>query len=256
VDSGSFGENLVVEGFDFRSLPVGTLLRCGEVLLEMTQIGKECHSHCAIYHKMGDCIMPREGVFARVLEPGTVRVGDEMVLEERTGRRPYQAAVITLSDRCSRGESEDTSGPGLAELLLKRGYEVAETVLIPDEGEKLKAQLIRLADQRQLDLILTTGGTGFSPRDITPEATLEVATRQAPGIAEAIRAYSLTLTPSALLMRGVSVIRKGTLIINLPGSEKASRECFEYVAGSLPHGLDLLRNGVSDCGRPELGRVD
>ena len=101
---GDFGENLVVSGFDFRALPVGTLLRCGDVLLEMTQIGKECHSHCEIYKVMGDCIMPREGVFARVLEPGVIKNGDEMVIAERTTPRPYQAAVITLSDKGAAGE--------------------------------------------------------------------------------------------------------------------------------------------------------
>ena len=111
VVPGAFGENLVVEGFDFRALPVGTLLRCGDVLLEMTQIGKECHSHCEIFKKMGDCIMPREGVFARVLEPGEIHVGDEMAIEPRRGVRPWQAAVITLSDKGARGERVDEAQP-------------------------------------------------------------------------------------------------------------------------------------------------
>ena len=249
VEFGDFGENLVIEGFDFRKLPVGTQLRCNDVLLEMTQIGKECHTRCAIFHKMGDCIMPREGVFARVLEPGTINVGDEIVIEARKTKRPYQAAVITLSDRCSRGEREDTSGPALAEHLSKAGYEIIEMVLLADDKDALKHHLQRLADQRQLDLILTTGGTGFAPRDITPEATQEVATRNVPGIAEAIRAFSLQITPSAMLMRGVSIIRNKTLIINLPGSKKASTECLDFIAGSIPHGLDLLRNEVIDCAR-------
>ena len=107
VGPGDFGENLVVEGIDFSSLPVGTWLRCGDVLLEITQIGKECHSHCAIYHKMGDCIMPREGVFARVLEAGQISIGDQMSVFPRKEPLPFQAAVITLSDRCSSGEGED-----------------------------------------------------------------------------------------------------------------------------------------------------
>ena len=117
VIPGAFGENLVVEGFDFRSLPVGTLLRCGDVLLEMTQIGKQCHSHCEIYKKMGDCIMPREGVFARVIEPGTITVGDEMVIEKREGHFPWQAAVITLSDKGAAGQRKDESGPAIAKRL-------------------------------------------------------------------------------------------------------------------------------------------
>lgn len=246
---GDFGENLVVSGFDFRSLPVGTLLRCGEVLLEMTQIGKECHSHCAIYKTMGDCIMPREGVFARVLEGGTITVGDEMSIVERTSPLPYQAAVITLSDKGAAGEREDKSGPAIVEELEARGYEVVEKLLLADGTGPLKAQLIRLCDQRQLDLILTTGGTGFTPRDQTPEATLAVADRTAPGIAEAIRAESMKYTKRAMFSRGVSVIRGKTLIINLPGSPKAVRESMEVFLEELPHALDMLRNTVHDCAR-------
>lgn len=246
---GDFGENLVVSGFDFRSLPVGTLLRCGEVLLEMTQIGKECHSHCAIYKTMGDCIMPREGVFARVLEGGTITVGDEMSIVERTSPLPYQAAVITLSDKGAAGEREDKSGPAIVGELESRGYEVVEKLLLADGVGPLKAQLIRLCDQRQLDLILTTGGTGFTPRDQTPEATLAVADRTAPGIAEAIRAESMKYTKRAMFSRGVSVIRGKTLIINLPGSPKAVRESMEVFLEELPHALDMLRNTVHDCAR-------
>lgn len=246
---GDFGENLVVSGFDFRSLPVGTLLRCGEVLLEMTQIGKECHSHCAIYKTMGDCIMPREGVFARVLEGGTITVGDEMSIVERTSPLPYQAAVITLSDKGAAGEREDKSGPAIVGELESRGYEVVEKLLLADGVGPLKAQLIRLCDQRQLDLILTTGGTGFTPRDQTPEATLAVADRTAPGIAEAIRAESMKYTKRAMFSRGVSVIRGKTLIINLPGSPKAVHESMEVFLEELPHALDMLRNTVHDCAR-------
>ena len=249
VIPGAFGENLVVEGMDFRALPVGTLLRCGDVLLEMTQIGKDCHSHCEIYKKMGDCIMPREGVFARVLEPGTIRVGDEMTIELRKGVRPWQAAVITLSDKGARGEREDKSGPAIAARLRECGYEVVEELLLADEPAALKAALMRLSDQRQLDLILTTGGTGFGPRDTTPEATLQVATRQAPGIAEAIRAASPKITPHAMLSRAASVIRGKTLIINLPGSPKACMESMDVFMDSIPHAMGLLRGDVQDCAR-------
>ena len=249
VQPGAFGENLVVEGFDFRSLPVGTLLRCGSVLLEMTQIGKECHSHCEIYKKMGECIMPREGVFARVLVPGEIHVGDEMVLEPRTAPRPWQAAVVTLSDKGARGERKDESGPAAREMLEQAGYEVVETLLIPDEPALLKTQLMRLADGRQVDLILTSGGTGFSLRDQTPEATLAVADRNAPGIAEAIRYKSLQITDRAMLSRGASVIRKKTLIVNLPGSPKAVKESLGFIMDSLEHGIKILRGSASECAR-------
>ena len=246
VADGAFGENLLVEGIDFRSLPVGTRLSCGDALLEITQVGKECHNRCAIYHAVGDCIMPREGVFARVLQGGDIRPGDEVSVVT-LGKRPYRAAVITLSDRCSRGEREDTAGPAIVRRLTEVGYEVAEMLLLPDDGELLKSHLVRLADERQVDLILTMGGTGFAPRDVTPEATLAVATRNAPGIAEAMRAHSLAITPKAMLSRGVSVIRGNTLIINLPGSPKACNECLDCVMDTLPHAIDLLRGGVTDC---------
>ncbi|MCQ5210824.1 MAG: molybdopterin-binding protein [Megasphaera massiliensis] len=249
VEFGAFGENLVVDGFIFSKLPVGTLLRCGDVLLEITQIGKACHSHCAVYEAVGDCIMPREGVFAKVLEGGVIHPGDEMVEVERGEKRPYQAAVITLSDKGSQGLRQDESGPVIVKRLEQEGYDVVETILLPDGRDELEQHLRQLADQRQVDLILTTGGTGFGQRDVTPEATIAVADRQVPGIAEAIRAASMKVTQRAMLSRAVSVIRKKTLIINLPGSPKACQECMDVFLETIPHGLDLLRGGVSDCAR-------
>ena len=249
VEFGAFGENIVAEGIDFRRLPVGSCIGIGEAVLALTQIGKECHTHCAIYHSVGDCIMPREGVFARVLKGGIIRVGDRGEVLEREAPFPWQAAVITLSDKGAAGERKDESGPAIAARLRENGYEVVETILLADDRERLENTLIRLADQRQLDLILTTGGTGFSPRDITPEATLAVAHRQAPGIAEAIRAASMNITPRAMLGRGVSVIRGKTLIINLPGSPKAVRESLGFVLGALGHGLGILRGSAGECGR-------
>lgn len=249
VSDGAFGENLVVEGIDFASLPVGTRLCAGTAQLEMTQIGKECHSHCAIYKRMGECIMPREGVFARVIQEGIIRPGDDMTAIAPQEDRPFQAAVITLSDKGARGERKDESGPAAVQLLQEAGYQVAETLLIADEPEVLKKHLIRLADSRQVDLIITSGGTGFSLRDQTPEATLAVADRNAPGIAEAIRAQSMTITNRAMLSRGVSVIRGKTLIINLPGSPKAVKESLGFILESLGHGLTVLRGSATECAR-------
>ena len=225
VAYGAFGENLVVDGFDFRTLPVGTLLA------------------------VGDCIMPREGVFAKVLHGGHIKVGDEMKLIPRAEPLPWQAAVITLSDKGARGEREDKSGPAIVQRLEAEGYEVVEQILLADDAAALKTTLTRLADQRQLDLILTTGGTGFGPRDVTPEATMAVATRLAPGIAEAIRAASLAITPRAMLSRAVSVIRGKTLIVNLPGSPKAVCESMDVFLPQMPHALGLLRGEVRDCAR-------
>ena len=249
VTDGDFGENLLVEGIDLKGLPVGTILKIGTAVLRITQIGKECHSDCEIRRRTGDCIMPREGVVAEVLEGGEIRPGDAVTVQLPDPDRPFRAAVITLSDNGARGERKDESGPAAAEMLKEAGYEIIETVLLPDEPERLKRELCRLADQRQADLIVTSGGTGFSPRDLTPEATMAVADRNAPGIAEYIRMRSMELTKRAMLGRGVSVIRKQTLIINLPGSPKAVRESLGLVLDALDHGLKVLRESASECAR-------
>ena len=249
VDFGAFGENLIVEGYRLRELPVGTRFRIGGALLEMTQIGKECHTHCAIYHQVGDCIMPREGVFAEVLEGGEIAAGDAIEMIPPAEDRPYTAAWVTLSDKGAAGRRGDESGPLIGEMMTAAGYEVVEGGLLPDEPALLKAALIRLADQRQVNVIFTTGGTGFSLRDQTPEATEEVCDRMAPGIAEAIRAFSMTKTPHAMLSRAVSGIRGKTLIINLPGSPKAVRESLEFVLPALGHGIGILTGRVTDCAR-------
>ena len=248
VAYGAFGENIVA-ALDFRAMPVGTLLKIGDAVLEITQIGKACHTACEIKRRMGDCIMPREGVFARVLQGGEIAVGDEITILARTEKRPYTAAVITLSDKGAKGEREDVSGPTIAKRLTDAGYVVEEQLLLPDGEQPLKGELMRLCDQRQIDLILTTGGTGFTARDCTPEATKAVADRDVPGIAEAIRAHSMQITKRAMFSRGVSVIRKKSLIINLPGSPKAVSECMDAFLDTLPHGLDLLRNSAGDCAR-------
>lgn len=251
VDFGAFGENLIVDGFDFRNLPVGSRFACGDVILEMTQIGKECHSHCAIYHAMGDCIMPREGVFAKVVKGGVIKEGDEMILLPLDMNRPLTAAVITVSDKGAKGEREDKSGPVLTEALENAQYDVVENMIVPDEKPILIRQLSRLADQRQVNLILTTGGTGFAERDVTPEATMAVATKNAPGIAEAIRAYSMTITDRAMLSREASVIRNKTLIVNLPGSPKAAKECVDFVLPALKHGIEILTGRAAECAREQ-----
>lgn len=249
AEIGAFGENILVSGIDFKSLPVGSILRAGEVVLKMSQIGKECHSHCQIFHRVGDCIMPREGVFATVEHGGELHAGMELTVEPPPVDAPLRAAVMTLSDKGFAGERVDTSGPRAAQLLQEAGYDVEELVLLPDAQKKIERELIRLADSRQVDLIITTGGTGFSLRDVTPEATLAVATRTAPGIAEAIRAESLKITPRAMLSRGASVLRNKTLIVNLPGSTKAVEEGLAVILPQLEHGLRILKGTAHDCAR-------
>lgn len=249
VDFGAFGENLIVEGYDLRALPVETRFQIGDAVLELTQIGKECHSHCQIYKRMGDCIMPREGVFTEVVKPGHIKVDDEITMIPPKKDRPFTAAVITLSDKGAAGEREDKSGPKIVEMIGEAGYDVKETLLLPDGRTALEKQLIRLADQRQINVIFTTGGTGFAERDVTPEATIAVCDRMANGIADAIRNYSMTITPRAMFSRAVSGIRKRTLIINLPGSPKAVREALEFLLPHLDHGIGILRGSEGECAR-------
>ena len=153
---------------------------------------------------------------------------------------PIRAAVITASDACSRGEREDSSGAALVELLEASGAEVVEKRILSDELEPLVQALTDLAARNDINLILTTGGTGLGPRDNTPEATLQVIEREAPGIAEAIRAESLTVTPMAMISRGVAGVASGTLIVNFPGSPKAVRESFAVIKPVLAHAVDLL----------------
>lgn len=250
IVSGAFGENLIVEGYDLGNLPVGSRFRVGdEVELEITQIGKECHSHCEIYKVMGDCIMPREGGFAKVIKSGHITLGDTITLLPDNPDRPLTAAVITLSDKGAAGLREDKSGPIIVDELKREGYEIIETLILPDELSLIKKNLIRLSDQRQVNLIITTGGTGFSERDCTPEATMAVATRNAPGIAEVIRAGSMQITRRAMLSREASVIRNKTLIVNLPGSPKAVKESLGFVIDQLEHGIRILTGRDSECAR-------
>lgn len=159
----------------------------------------------------------------------------------------YNAKVITVSDKGYRGERVDESGPTVCKLLQEQGYEVEAALIVPDEKEMIMEELIRAADE-DIALVITTGGTGFAPRDITPEATSEVCERMAPGISEAMRAASMAITKRAMLSRGVSGIRKRSLIINLPGSPKAARENLSAVLPELEHGLAVLREKPMDCG--------
>ena len=160
----------------------------------------------------------------------------------------YTAAVITISDKGARGERIDTSGPNLCQILKEKGFDVVYTNIIPDEMEEIRAELIRCADEKRIALVLTTGGTGFSPRDITPEATLQVIERATPGIPEAMRAESMRITPKGCLSRSAAGIRGRTLIINLPGSRKASQENLLAVIDPVEHGLQMLMSeGSADC---------
>ena len=152
----------------------------------------------------------------------------------------YTAAVITVSDKGSRGERVDTSGPAVCAMLEEADFDVVHTAIIPDEMEQIKVELVKCADEKKIGLVMTTGGTGFSQRDITPEATLAVVERETRGIPEAMRWASLQITPRGCLSRSAAGIRGKTLIVNLPGSEKAAKENLAAVLEAIVHGMDML----------------
>lgn len=162
----------------------------------------------------------------------------------------FQAAVITVSDKGFAGMRKDGAGPAAAEMLREAGYEVVHTQIIPDERADIERTLVEMADARDIPLVITTGGTGFSPRDVTPEATVTVCERLVPGIPEAMRAASMQVTSRAMLSRMAAGIRRGTLIINLPGSPKAARENLATALPALAHGLEILRGTAGECATP------
>lgn len=252
LSAGAFAENLVIAGMDVSLLGLGSVLRVGEsATLRVSQIGKVCHTPCAIYVTTGDCIMPRLGLFARVLEGGTVSVGDSVEVVELVPRERFQVVVLTASDRCAGGETEDAAGPAVAKLLEEGlGAHLYRREVLPDELDRLAERLKHYCDGHSIDLVVTVGGTGFSPRDVTPEATRPLLERLTPGIDEVMRAASLKVTPLAVLSRGVSGIRGSTLVINVPGSERAATENLRAVLPALPHALTQLRGDDTDCGRP------
>ncbi len=164
----------------------------------------------------------------------------------------FKTAIITVSDKGAAGLRKDESGPVIKEIIEKEAAEfcrVDKMLILPDEPEELKHVLVKMSDSDGMDLILTTGGTGLSPRDTTPEATMQIADRIVPGIAEYMRAKSMEITPNAMLSRGVAVVRKNTLIINLPGSPKAAKENLEAILPALRHGLEILTGQSNECGR-------
>jgi molybdopterin adenylyltransferase len=240
---GKFAENITTEGIDLAALPVGIKLKVGETVLEVTQIGKECHQHCQIYHQVGMCVMPTEGIFARVVSAGHVRAGDEITIIHE-----IRVAIITVSDKGSQGLREDKSGPALVAALSGHAQIFHESIL-PDEKDMIKKELSKLADSGNVDIVLTTGGTGLAPRDVTPEATLAVVERLVPGIPEAMRQASLKITDRAMLSRAIAGIRRKTLIVNLPGSPKAAVECLEVFLPVMAHAVETLRGDAYECAR-------
>ncbi|MFC1650425.1 molybdenum cofactor synthesis domain-containing protein [Candidatus Latescibacterota bacterium] len=250
IGYGDFAENVIFSGLDLAEFGLGTRIRLGnDVEITITQRGKICHNPCGIFRQTGDCIMPRLGLFARVESSGTVKAGESAEVLEIIGPEVFQAAVLTISDRCSRGEAEDTAGPAVCmKLQDSLDVHIYRNEIIPDDQSEIEARIRHYCDGHTVDFVLTVGGTGFSPRDVTPEASRAVIERLTPGLDEAMRAASLLKTPRAMLSRGTSGMRGSTLILNLPGSKKAAVENLDAVIGSLRHGILKLRGDDTDCG--------
>ena len=244
--AGCCGENIDVGGaVELHTLLPGVKLKLGnQAVVWLSEIGKDNSDGHADNVIKGN-IFPLEGVFAEVLHGGEVRAGDGVEVIREPG---YSAGVLTVSDSTSRGERDDLSGPALLELLQKRCYLPARYAVVPDEMQSIAEKIRIWCEDGFLDVLFTTGGTGFSVRDVTPEATGMVCDRNVPGIPEMIRQKSSEIVTSAWLSRAVAGIRKKTLVINLPGSEKAAMECAEFALSVIDHGLEILRDDVTNCG--------
>ena len=244
IGCGGFGENLTTSGIELTSLIIGTRLILGKnILIEITQIGKTCKKPCKIYKRLGNCILPSQGIFAKVLKGGKVKVGDRLKIENK-GK--ILTGILTISDRCASGERKDKSGEVIKGLLKRRGLLPVRYKIVPDEKESISLTLKDWSDKEELDLIITTGGTGFSPKDVTSEATREILEKETPGLGEMIRVEGAKKTKRAYLSRGIAGIRRGTLIINLPGSPKGAEESLKIVSPILGHAIEVIKGRIKD----------
>lgn len=241
---GDFGENVTTQGLDSESVSLLDVIRIGDAVLEVSQIGKVCHGDgCAIFQKVGSCIMPKQGLFCRVKNGGVIKKDDEIFYDPRILR----FCVITLSDRASSGEYEDKSGPEIKRILEnyfanKRWRFEIQNKLFPDDAVLLKRELEKARDEN-IDVIITTGGTGAGPRDMTPDVAAGLCDKIIPGIMEHIRMKYGSQNPNALLSRSVAGIMGTTQVYALPGSVRAVREYMEEILKTLEH-LILMMHGM------------
>ncbi|MCO5257786.1 MAG: molybdopterin-binding protein [Lentimicrobium sp.] len=239
---GEFAENITTEGIILYETHPLDRFTIGDAVLEVTQIGKKCHGDsCAIYREVGNCVMPKEGIFCRVLKPGTVKAGDEMTYHPKV----FRVKVITLSDRAASGEYEDRSGPRAVQILeeyfagLGWKAEIGRSV-IPDEAALLRQEI---DGAKNADIIITTGGTGIGPRDITVDTVKPMLDKEIPGIMEMIRQKYGSEKPNALLSRGIAGVKGMSLIYTLPGSVRAVEEYLSVITPTIRHSFYML-NGL------------
>ena len=244
INYGEFAENITTQGIELVDTKPGDRFIGNEVELEVTQIGKVCHGDsCAIYREVGNCVMPKEGIFLRVIKPGTLKPGDELVFVPKI----YKVLVLTISDRAYKGTYDDRSGPTVVGRVddffqnLKWQHTV-DTLIIPDDDRMLRGNLLKAREQG-FDLVITTGGTGVGHRDVTPEVVKEMIDKEIPGIMEMIRVKYGADKPNALLSRGVAGIMGNALIYTLPGSVRAVNDYMDEITKTLKH-LYLMKMGI------------
>ena len=241
INAGEFAENLTIDGIDIMQTAVLDRFKIGEVELEVTQLGKKCHGdNCAIYREVGNCVMPKEGIFARVIKGGVINEGDEITWYPRH----LNIRVITLSDRAYNGEYQDLSGAKALEMLQsffkgKRWHSNFSKIVIPDD-ESLLTKELKKAQKGEFDIVITTGGTGISPRDITPDVVLKYLDKNTSGIMDFIRIKYGTSNPKALLSRSVAGIMGKTQVYALPGSVKAVEEYLTEIIPLLEHQIIMI----------------
>jgi molybdopterin adenylyltransferase len=239
---GEFAENITTEGIILYETHPLDRFQIGEALLEVTQIGKKCHGDsCAIFREVGNCVMPKEGIFCRVLKPGSVRAGDTILYLPRV----FRIKVITLSDRAFAGEYEDRSGPRIVQLLEEfftvQGLKAKIVrMVIPDDGSQLRQQI---SESDSIDILITTGGTGIGPRDITVDVVKPMLEKELPGIMELIRVKYGTEKPNALISRSVAGVIGNMLVYTLPGSVKAVEEYMSEITKTIRHSIFMM-NGL------------
>jgi molybdopterin adenylyltransferase len=243
INYGDLAENITTEGFPVYNMHILDKLVSGNVVLEITQIGKKCHGEkCAIYRETGDCVMPTEGVFSRVIEGGELKAGDLFEYRPKT----FRILILTLSDRASIGEYEDKSGPVL-NRLTKEFFDISgrkteiENIIIPDEVNQLK-KILQQYINCTTDIIFTTGGTGIGPRDITPEVVRPLLDKEIPGIMEMIRFKYGTQFPNALISRSLAGVAGKTLVYALPGNPNAVKEYAEEIFKTVDHSFRMIHN--------------
>ncbi|MBU1009637.1 MAG: MOSC domain-containing protein [Bacteroidetes bacterium] len=244
VKPGEFAENITTQGIVlYETAPFDKLI-IGKVELEITQIGKQCHgSNCAIFKEVGNCVMPVEGIFARVIKEGKIKPGAKVIYQPKV----FRVLVLTLSDRASRGEYEDLSGPEIVSQLEtffadNRWHHKIERKIIADDPDSLRF-ILRKAKEEKYDMVFTTGGTGIGPRDITPEVAMTLIDKEIPGIMESIRLKFGAEKPNALLSRGVAGVMDESLLYVLPGSVRAIKEYMGEIFKTLRH-LIFMQRGV------------